>query len=187
MTYWLGGGGVTQWWTSISSRRGVAILLGMLPAKETSITSGHLGLWTIQLFTFYIVTVITITHYADDLPQLHRNCEQFGFCINSKVPWVWPTFHPKKKIIIEHQVICDMNYIRQEINQGSQLPIKQSHCQTWITHWMQDGLANIITTKQCLHVGLHMVEVKEPEVWWPLQRGYLQRWTFCTPLASSIW
>ena len=41
--YCRGGGGVTLQWTSILSRQGgVAILLGMLHAKETRISSSHL-------------------------------------------------------------------------------------------------------------------------------------------------
>ena len=53
--------GVTLQWTSIplngakSGRgggvEGLAILLGMLHAKETRISSGHLGLWLVCAFT----------------------------------------------------------------------------------------------------------------------------------------
>ena len=43
LRYTAGGGGVTLQWTSILSRQGgVAILLGMLHAKETRISSSHL-------------------------------------------------------------------------------------------------------------------------------------------------
>ena len=44
--------GVTLRWTSIPSKGEVAILLGMFHAKETGISSGHLGLWLVCAFTF---------------------------------------------------------------------------------------------------------------------------------------
>ena len=45
--------GVTLQWTSIPSRGGVSILLGMLPAKETGISSRCLGLWfRVHLYLF---------------------------------------------------------------------------------------------------------------------------------------
>ena len=44
---------VTLRWTSIPSRGGVAILLGMLHAKETGISSGRFSLWLLCAFTFF--------------------------------------------------------------------------------------------------------------------------------------
>ena len=48
---------ITLRWTSIPSGGGgggrVAILLGMLHAKETGISSGHLSLWLVCAFTFF--------------------------------------------------------------------------------------------------------------------------------------
>ena len=62
------GGNVTLRWTiaSISSREGVAILLGMLHATETVISSGRLGLWlkcafTLPFFYYFKVKVHCIT------------------------------------------------------------------------------------------------------------------------------
>ena len=48
--------GVTLRWTSISSggAGGVVILLGMLCAKETWISSGHLGPWLVCTFTLLL-------------------------------------------------------------------------------------------------------------------------------------
>ena len=49
--------GVTLQWTSISSGGGgggVVILLGMLYAKETWISSGHLGPWLVCAFTLLL-------------------------------------------------------------------------------------------------------------------------------------
>ena len=40
-------GGYPLRWTSIPSRGGVAILLGILHAKETGISSGRLGVWLV--------------------------------------------------------------------------------------------------------------------------------------------
>ena len=60
-----GGGGVTLQWTSIPSRGVVAILLSMLYAKETGISSGRLGLWLVcafftstVAFDFYVSTYV---------------------------------------------------------------------------------------------------------------------------------
>ena len=44
---------ITLRWTSIPSRWGVAILLGMLHAKETGISSGRFSLWLLCAFTFF--------------------------------------------------------------------------------------------------------------------------------------
>ena len=58
--------GVTLRWTSIplsgaksgmGGVEGLAILLGMLHAKETRISSGHLGLWLVCAFTFLHVHI----------------------------------------------------------------------------------------------------------------------------------
>ena len=52
--------GVTLRWTSILSRGGgEAILLGMLHAKETRISSGRLGLRLECAFAFYLFTIIS--------------------------------------------------------------------------------------------------------------------------------
>ena len=42
--------GVTLQWTSIPSKGGVAILLGVLYAKETGISYNRLGLWLVCAF-----------------------------------------------------------------------------------------------------------------------------------------
>ena len=56
-----GGGEVTLQWTSILSRQGgVAILLGMLHAKETWISSSHLDFWLVSAFTIYYKFSITL-------------------------------------------------------------------------------------------------------------------------------
>ena len=44
---------ITLRWTSIPSRGGVAILLGMLHAKETGISSSRLSLWLVCAITFF--------------------------------------------------------------------------------------------------------------------------------------
>ena len=44
---------ITLRWTSIPSRGGVDILLGMLHAKETGISSGRFSLWLLCAFTFF--------------------------------------------------------------------------------------------------------------------------------------
>ena len=44
-------GGVALRWASIPSR-GVAVLLGMLHAKENGISFGRLGLWLVCAITF---------------------------------------------------------------------------------------------------------------------------------------
>ena len=45
---------ITLRWTSIPSRGGgVDILLGMLHAKETGISSGRFSLWLLSAFTFF--------------------------------------------------------------------------------------------------------------------------------------
>ena len=48
--------------------------------------------------TFYLLYCNSNNNnpHGDDLPQLHRNCEQFGLCVNSKIHWVLPIFHSKK-------------------------------------------------------------------------------------------
>ena len=56
-----GGGNLTLRWTIIQSREGVAILLGMLHATETVISSGSLGLGSSMplpfLFYYYYFRV----------------------------------------------------------------------------------------------------------------------------------
>ena len=44
--------GVTVRWSSIPSRRGVAILLGMLNAKETGRRFGRLDIWLLRPYLF---------------------------------------------------------------------------------------------------------------------------------------
>ena len=44
---------ITLRWTSVPSRRGVEILLGMLHANETGISSGRFSLWLLCAFTFF--------------------------------------------------------------------------------------------------------------------------------------
>ena len=58
--------GVASRWTSIQSRgrEEVAILLGILHAKEIGIRSGRLGLW---LVCAYLVVVVTCCHREDGL------------------------------------------------------------------------------------------------------------------------
>ena len=60
-TYCGGGGNLTLRWTIIQSREGVAILLGMLHATETVISSGSLGLGSTMplpfLFYYYYFRV----------------------------------------------------------------------------------------------------------------------------------
>ena len=46
--------GVTLRWTSIPSKGEVAILLGILHAMETGISSGRSGLWLLSAFTFFL-------------------------------------------------------------------------------------------------------------------------------------
>ena len=46
-----GGGNPAMEWYPVQG--GVAILLGMLHAKETRISCGHLGLWLMCAFTFF--------------------------------------------------------------------------------------------------------------------------------------
>ena len=48
-----GGGGCNPAMDWYPVQGGVAILLGMLHAKETRISCGHLGLWLICAFTFF--------------------------------------------------------------------------------------------------------------------------------------
>ena len=49
--------GVTVRWTSIPSRGGVAIFLGMLHANETGISSSRLNLRLVCAFTFTLVNL----------------------------------------------------------------------------------------------------------------------------------
>ena len=56
-----GGGGVAQRWNSIPSRGGVAILLDMLHAKETGISSGRLSLRLACAFTLFYKSKLTST------------------------------------------------------------------------------------------------------------------------------
>ena len=59
--------------------------------------------------------------------MIYRNYTEIvnslGFAYTRKYTGYCQSF-TLKKLLIMHQVICDMNYIGQEINQGSQLPIK---------------------------------------------------------------
>ena len=52
--------GVTLQWTSIPSRGGVAILLGMLHTNDTGISFGHLDLWLMCALTFCFTNKIDI-------------------------------------------------------------------------------------------------------------------------------
>ena len=45
-------GGVTLRWTSLPFQGGVAILLVLLHATETGISSSRVGLWLVFAFTF---------------------------------------------------------------------------------------------------------------------------------------
>ena len=53
-----GGGNLTLRWTIIQSREGVAILLGMLHATETVISSGSLGLVSSMPLPFLFIIII---------------------------------------------------------------------------------------------------------------------------------
>ena len=59
--------------------------------------------------------------------MIYRNYTEIvnslGFALTRKYTGYCQSF-TLKKFLIMHQVICDMNYIGQEINWGSQLPIK---------------------------------------------------------------
>ena len=57
--------GVTLRWTNIPSRGGVAVLLGMLHAKETGISSGRSGLW------FMCSLVLKYLHFVTTIMQHH--------------------------------------------------------------------------------------------------------------------
>ena len=72
------GGGVTLQWTSIPSRGG-AILLGMLHAKETGISSGCLGVCLVCPFTSVKITHRTLMQlkYGYEHPFLTRYNRQF--------------------------------------------------------------------------------------------------------------
>ena len=56
--------GVTLRWTCIPSQGGVAILLGMLHAKETGISSVHLGLLLVCTFTFFSVQIMYLEAFV---------------------------------------------------------------------------------------------------------------------------
>ena len=72
---------------------GVAILLGMLHAKETGITSGRLGLWLVCVFTFSYrvrgVSLIKLTYFDSclvffdfDILSLIKEKNIFGFSVS---------------------------------------------------------------------------------------------------------